>query len=426
VAIRRLIWGSLLAALAATPAAAVQVTGTRAQLQWTSASGPVAGYAVFVSLNNGPFQEIRRIAATTTAVDGAIGDSVRVRVAAHDSQGHLGPVSANSEPIEFVSSTEPPDPGSGPAADLDGDGRADTLLFRARSGELHALLLQADGTRVPVLIGTQDDLALQPAAYADVDGDGMVDVLWRDPESGANELWLLHDMTFTEVALPARDPAFEVAALRDFGADGRADLLWHDPATGQSTLWWLDGSGVQGEQALDPAPPGRALAAVLDFDGDGYPDLAWKDSESGDVECWQMSGATVTALVGLGSIEPADAEAAAGDLDADGDDDLVWDGRRGKKRILVAWFLEGVENPSAGLAMRGAASRRLVGLLDVDSDGRADLVTRKKSQARQSFKAYAVLPTGELDDEGAMHWDLEPVPLDSVPGSKAWSFLTTD
>jgi hypothetical protein len=417
------VWG-LLAALSASPAAGVQVVGTSAQLQWTPASGPVAGYAVFLSLNNGPFQEIRRVAATSVQVGGAIGDSVRVRVAAHDAQGVLGPVSANSEPIDFVAST--PGPGPNPAGDLDGDGRADMLLFHAESGELHGLLLQADGTRVSVLIGTQDDPDLRPVAYADVDADGRVDVLWRGTKSGANELWLLGASSFVEVGLPARELDWQVAALRDFDADGGADLLWHRAASGESSLWWLDGSGVVDEEALDPAPAGRALAAVLDFDGDGFPDLAWKDPEGGAVEVWKMSGATATALVALGTVAPANASAEAGDLDADGDDDLVWSGRKGKKRLVLAWFLEGMESPSTGLALQSAASRRLVGLLDVDSDGRADLVTRRKTQARQSFKAFAVLPTGELDEQGGMHWELEPVALESAPTSKAWSFLTAD
>jgi hypothetical protein len=425
------VWGGLLAALAASPAAAVQVSGTTAQLQWAPASGPVAGYAVFVSLNNGPFQETRRVSVTSAQVSGALGDSVRVRVAAHDSRGHLGPVSANSEPIEFVSSTSPPpdpgpDPGSGPVADIDGDGRADTLVFHARSGELRALLLQDDGTRVSEVIGTQDDPDLRPVAFADVDGDGQVDVLWRGGETGANEVWLLRGTSFTELALPDREVTWEVAALRDFGGDGRADILWHRASTGESLLWYLDGAGYGGELTVDPAPAGRVLAAVLDFDGDGFPDLAWKDPEGGAVEVWKMSGATATALVALGTVAPAAAEATAGDLDADGDDDLVWSGRQGKKRILLAWFLEGLESPSTGMALQGAASRRLVGLLDVDSDGRADLVTMKKSRAKQSFRAFAVLPTGELDDEGTMHWELESVSLKSAPASKAWSFLTTD
>jgi hypothetical protein len=74
------------------------------------------------------------------------------------------------------------------------------------------------------------------------------------------------------------------------------------------------------------------------------------------------------------------------------------------------------------MALEMPGSRRVVALLDVDSDGRADIVTRKK----QSLRAYAVLTTSTTDEDGVMHWDVESVPIGSTPTSKSWSFLTAE
>jgi hypothetical protein len=308
---------------------------------------------------------------------------------------------------------------------VDRDGRKDTLVFRADSGELRALLLQADGSRVAITIGRQERAGLRPVGYADVNGDGQPDVLWRNRQSGANELWLLRGVSFDRVALPPRSAGWRVAAFRPvFAGDQHADVLWHRRATGESTVWQLEGSGLAGEAALDPAPAGSVLAAVLDFDGDSFPDLAWKNVETGAVEAWKMRGASATALVVLGTIAPADAVAESGDLDGDGDDDLVWSSVHGEKRVVKAWFLEGLRSPVAGMAQELVATRHVVGLLDVDSDGRAEVITRKKWQEAQSYRAFTVLPTGSVDDSGAMHWNVEPVLLESLPESKFWSFLT--
>ncbi len=420
---RWIVLGGLLVASFAGPARAIDVDGTAVRLQWGAASGPVAGYALYLSRDGGTFQEVQRVSSTSAQVSGTIGETVRVRVAAHDAQGRTGPQSPSSDAIRFIDGTNPPPP-IGPPFDANGDGRADTFFFHAGSGELRVMLLQPDGTRVPLTIGVQENPDLRPVGYADVDADGLPDVLWRGAKTGANEIWLLRGESFELMPLPEFPTDWRMAAFRDFDANGRADVLWHRDETGESAVWWLDDGGVSTSYGVDPAPAGCVLAAVLDFDGDGYPDLAWKNLETGAVEAWLMRGVNTMALVGLGSVAPPAAVAESGDLDGDGDEDLVWSSKKGKKRVVQAWFLEGVETPAAGMAAQTSYS--VLGLIDVDSDGRDEVVTRKKKVSAQSFKAFVVLPTGSVGEDGAMHWNVEPVPLESAPTKKSWSFLTAD
>jgi len=97
-----------LAALAGSDARAVDVVGaTSARLVWSSATGPVAGYGVFVSKNGAAFPASPTLTTTGTSatVSAAYNDTVVVRVAAFDSAGSYGPASPNSDSIRFVQGT---------------------------------------------------------------------------------------------------------------------------------------------------------------------------------------------------------------------------------------------------------------------------------------------------------------------------------
>jgi hypothetical protein len=381
----------------------------------------VSGYVVYVSRNGGGFIEERRVAGRGVRVYGELGETLRVRVAAHDAQGAVGPRSAASDPITFVA-TVPPEAGGDPTTDIDDDGRSDTLVYDGKTRELSALLLQADGSRVVQLIGEQTSGKMAPVGWADVDGDGEADVLWRDAKSGKNELWLLDGIVFTRRALPDQLEGWSIVAFRDFDKDGKADVLWHDAKLRQSEVWWLDGTGLAGEETLDPGPANGSLVGVADFNGDGFPDLVWRDDDTGAVEGWRLVDTQPTGIVVLPSVGTKDSLAGVGDLDGDGNEDLLWLSSRGKKRpVLVAWFMKGLEAPDAGIAL-DLASLRVVAVLDLDSDGRVEILTsgnsKDKTKSAASFGAWRVLPNGTPDANGELWWELEPLPEITLPFSK--------
>lgn len=99
----------------AGPASAVDLPGaTSATLAWTAASGPVAGYSVYVSRNGaspaGPEQQVTSPRAT---VSGVLGESLVVWVEAFDASGAPGPVSQSSDSLRFVAA-----PGAPPQASV--------------------------------------------------------------------------------------------------------------------------------------------------------------------------------------------------------------------------------------------------------------------------------------------------------------------
>jgi len=108
------------AVLLAGSADAVQVVGREsAEIAWEPASGPVNAYGVFVSRNAGDFADEpdQLVAQPAATVEGQYGDVLLVRVAAFDSAGNQGPVSATSEPIEFVA-PDATEPGEDPLPDV--------------------------------------------------------------------------------------------------------------------------------------------------------------------------------------------------------------------------------------------------------------------------------------------------------------------
>lgn len=135
----RVFVASALAALGvALPAHAVDLVGqTSARFQWSAASGPVAGYAVYVARNGGAFPTTptQMVSSTQATVTGAYGDSVAIRVAAHDGAMSYGPASPDSETVRFVAATPALVLSTGSlAGTVEQGGSAPLLSFTVRNG----------------------------------------------------------------------------------------------------------------------------------------------------------------------------------------------------------------------------------------------------------------------------------------------------
>jgi hypothetical protein len=94
-------------------------------MAWPQTTGPVAGYAVYISRNGAPFPQvpdwITLASEPSVVILGKSGESVVVRVAAFDAHGNFGPASAPSEEVRFLAYVTGPPPAP-PAAPPEGDG----------------------------------------------------------------------------------------------------------------------------------------------------------------------------------------------------------------------------------------------------------------------------------------------------------------
>jgi len=81
----------------------------------------------------------------------------------------------------------------------------------------------------------------------------------------------------------------------DFDGDGKVDLVWREQLPfGDFAMWLMDGvKAKQGPVLEYGLNMGMTIAGVGDLDGDGKADLVWRHTQSGDVAVWLMDGVSV-------------------------------------------------------------------------------------------------------------------------------------
>lgn len=272
-------------------------------------------------------------------------------------------------------------------ADLDGDGDAD-VLAGLKTDDAVAWFANLDGAGA---FGPRQDVTLVAMSPSDVDavdfdGDGDVDVLTAEADSGLvtwfkNTDGLGHFIPAQFVATGAN--MTDCARAADLDGDGDADVLcsWQSP----NTIAWSansDGAGDFGALQLigTPSDPSHQARAG-DLDGDGDLDvLSWSDTAIGWFENTDGAG-TFGAHQAIEPTVLSDLkDARAADLDADGDLDVLITSCDDQG---LAWF----ENTDAAGSF---ATRKLLGdvyqdctnaaplsidVADVDMDGMLEVLT---------------------------------------------------
>jgi tRNA A-37 threonylcarbamoyl transferase component Bud32 len=258
------------------------------------------------------------------------------------------------------------------AADADGDGRDDLIFSVLMKDNLTRVLLsQGDGTFAETygLIHITQGWERYSTYLGDVDGDGGLDLIWNDVPGGMNRTYVARSLEKLE-QLPWQDHPDAVAAevapelsrwagfathVGDVDGDGRTDIFWiaadRDPMAIHRALGGLTAQFrfLDAQEATRPPAAGRLATAVGDFNGDGRADLL----------LYGLDGETDRFWIGLGtrggefafSPEAYQRTAAAGagversafavdvlivDVDGDGRSDIVWSDRSHANRVYVA------------------------------------------------------------------------------------------
>lgn len=248
-------------------------------------------------------------------------------------------------------------PSSLAVADMDADGDLDAVVGRYFFGGPGVSILrnQGDGTYdLPVHYNLARGRSVGEVAVADIDSDGMPDVLATIPDSnGLTNLLALWrnqgDGTLGPRAEFATGPGPHGLVVADFTGDGYVDVATANYgyiAGSNNNISLLQHNGLKGAAAGFLPPVSFAVGgrrprdvAVADLNGDGLPDLAVGRTaqfyplgyEIGVVDVLFNNGAGgFTLATSYPSVPPGDrggtSAVTLADLDNDGDADLITGG----------------------------------------------------------------------------------------------------
>jgi FG-GAP-like repeat/RTX calcium-binding nonapeptide repeat (4 copies)/FG-GAP repeat len=239
--------------------------------------------------------------------------------------------------------------------DFNGDGRVD-VLWRNTNGTLSDWLSQANGT-----FAANDAIAMVTVSNSwhvdgvgDFNGDGRGDVLWRN-DNGQLSNWLGQAnggfVANDANAMISVSTSWHVVGTGDFNGDGRDDILWRSDA-GQVSDWLGTVNGgwqINDANAFTAAPTSWKVAGVGDFNGDGIDDILWRN-DNGQVSNWlgQANGSFVVndanALTSVGTNWKV---ASVGDFNGDGRDDILWRSDAGQLSDWLGTATGGWQNNDA-------------------------------------------------------------------------------
>jgi hypothetical protein len=194
-------------------------------------------------------------------------------------------------------------------ADFDRDGHPDVVWQDPDTGAAQLWLMGGEGGNVIASATTLSAAnTWRIMSVADFNKDGVPDCIWQDQESGWAQIWFMggaQGTTLTGAVNLTTRNTWRIGGTGDFNADGVPDVVWQDPATGATQIWYL--GGAQGNELQSAANLAGAsdwrIAAIADFNNDSHPDIAWQDPASGASAVWFLGGAqgvTVTGSAAMG------------------------------------------------------------------------------------------------------------------------------
>ena len=268
--------------------------------------------------------------------------------------------------------------------DFNGDGISD-VLWRNDTGTLTDWLGQQNGSFAGNWDNSHETQTTdwQVAGTGDFNGDGRVDVLWRNGAGTVTD-WLGNANggftgNFANADLNL-DNSWSVAGVGDFDGDGKADILWrNNEGTVTDWLGTANGSWVGNfDNANVSLTTDWQIVGIGDFNGDGHDDVLWRNS-SGTITDWL--GTDGGGFVGNWSNANLNLSnnwqvAGVGDFNGDGISDILW---RDTNGTVTDWlgtdsggFVGNFANASGNLS----TDWQVVGVGDYNGDTRDDILWR--------------------------------------------------
>ena len=227
----------------------------------------------------------------------------------------------------------------------------------------------------------------------DFNGDNKSDIFWRHDASLENKFYLMDSNTVVTDAnvsiIETATSGWEVVGNGDFNGDGKVDILWRQASTGNNNISLINGTVTGSPSGVNLSIPALAdpkwkIAGVGDFDGDDNNDIFWHHDD-GENRITFMNGTTQTSTAVVPTIpDPNWKVTGIADLDKDGMDDIVW--RHNVNRSVWLYLMNGNTISNGGgsgeLVAFTSDNWDIEGVGDFDADGRGDILWRHNTNGR--------------------------------------------
>jgi hypothetical protein len=183
-------------------------------------------------------------------------------------------------------------------ADLDGDGLVDVVQFNPLNGAL--LIAKNNGS----LSFTTEFTATLDSGWvligaADLNGTGHPQLVWRNSVSGQVGAWVFSaSQPFQPVQYPlfAAPPlSWSIRGIGKVDATPAQGLIWHNDQSGSVALWKMNVNGGVVGTTLQSAGAPWQIAANAYFAGSGAnPEILWVNQQSSSIAVWQVNGLAIS------------------------------------------------------------------------------------------------------------------------------------
>lgn len=261
-------------------------------------------------------------------------------------------------------------------ADYNGDGLSDTVWRNSTSGENIVWWSANADTRAQ--IGFVPGPAWQIVAAGDFGGDGLSDLFWRNSTTGENIIWRSANPANIQQGQTVADANWRIVGSGDFNGDGKYDIFWRNSSTGANIIWW---SGVvAGNTTVQTVPVAWIIVGIGDFNSDGQSDVFWRNPANGENIIW-FSANPASILYAQAVVGAAWQVVGTGDFNGDGKSDLFW--RNSTSGVNIIWWSGSFNNASSVATV--ASSWKVVATGDYNGDGLYDLLWRNSVSGENSI-----------------------------------------
>ncbi len=212
-------------------------------------------------------------------------------------------------------------------------------------------------------------------AANDINGDGRSDLALRNTGAEWFLPLLMNGSAFTLGTTNYFVNTYNIATSGDYNGDGRTDFVWKNDTARVLYMYFSTPNGGFTPQYVSSFPSAWNIVGSGDVNLDGKDDLLWRNAATEQFSYWVMNGAQLTSSAAFSMVNTYSVS-ATGDFNGDGRTDIVW--LRPGFNIYMS-----LANATGGYDLQFVANHTngwdIVGAVDIDADGKDDLVMRNSA-----------------------------------------------